>query len=47
MRGDSTLDNLAASACRAITASGEPGRLTEDRDRFTALVRIPTRGGNP
>lgn len=44
--GDNTLDSLRA---RLASHYGQAASLeaTEDRDRFTALVRIPTRGGNP
>jgi two-component system sensor histidine kinase AlgZ len=45
-RGDQTLDNLRL---RLTSHYGEAAHLevTEDRDRFTATVSIPTRGGNP
>lgn len=45
-RGGHTLDNLRQ---RLISHYGEAARLaiTENRDRFTATVSIPTRGGNP
>jgi two-component system sensor histidine kinase AlgZ len=44
--GDNTLDSLRM---RLASHYGEAASLevTEDRDRFTALVRIPTRGGSP
>jgi two-component system sensor histidine kinase AlgZ len=44
--GDNTLDSLRQ---RLASHYGPAASLeaTEDRDRFTALVRIPTRGGNP
>jgi len=44
-RGDQTLDNLRM---RLTSHYGEAARLdiTEERERFTATVSIPTRGGN-
>ena len=44
--GDRTLDNLRL---RLESHYGDAARLeiTEDRERFTATVSIPTRGGNP
>ena len=44
--GDNTLDSLRQ---RLASHYGPAASLeaTEDRDRFTALARIPTRGGNP
>lgn len=45
-RGGHTLDNLRQ---RLISHYGEAARLAtnENRDRFTATISIPTRGGNP
>lgn len=45
-RGDQTLENLRL---RLTSHYGESARLeiTEDRERFTATVSIPTRGGKP
>jgi len=45
-RGDQTLDSLRQ---RLTSHYGEAAQLdiTEDRERFTATVSIPTRGGNP
>jgi len=44
--GDNTLGQPAGAPRQPLRQAASL-EATEDRDRFTALVRIPTRGGNP